>query len=238
SLSGFGAKCTADGTVDVGGACKSSTDCLGGLSCSGGKCLPTPPLVPPFGLPTWQGTACETDTGPAISYFRVPRGTGDKDFYRLPFPNDIRMKNGHPDLSGYPTPGTELLGFDAVDRYLRAIEADNDGFSAYSTVFFRFSKPFDVTQTVDVPDGGPDGGSQRVTRYGMDYVDLTTGPDFGTPALNGMYWLLDYGRNGYICPNYFALRMLEGHPLKAGHTYGVILHDYITVNPSGAPIGQ
>jgi len=221
TLSGFGATCGPDGKVDVGGSCMTSADCLGGLACMGGKCNVVPPGLPPFGFPTWPGAKCETDTGAPISYFRVPRGSGDLDFYRLPFPNDIRMKNGHPDLTGHPTPGTELLGFDPVDRYLRAIEADNDGFGPYSTVIFRFNSQFRVS---------PAGGS-------VTYVDVTAGADFGMQALNGMQWLLDFGRNAYICPNYFAVRMLDGQTLKAGHTYAVIVHD-VNVDPSGAPIGQ
>src|SRR5439155_27339102 len=118
ALVGFSAKCAPEGTVDVGGACKTSSDCFGGLACLGAKCTVPLPGIPPFGLPTWPGESCDADDAAAISYFRVPRGAGDKDFYRLPFPNDIRTKNGHPDLTGHPKPGTELLGFDPVDRYL------------------------------------------------------------------------------------------------------------------------
>jgi hypothetical protein len=222
SLSGFGAKCTPEGTVDVNGACKTSAECFGGLACLVGKCTVTPPSIPPFGVPTWPGATCEADTGAAISYFRVPRGAGDKDFYRLPFPNDIRTKNGHPDLTGHPTPGPELLGFDAVDRYLRAIETDNDGFSPYSTVLFRFNTQFDL------PD--------PKTTVGIDYVDVTAGPDFGTAAGNGgLWWLADYGRDAYICPNYLAVRTLDGYTLKSGHTYAVILHG-MTVHGNGGPV--
>ena len=117
------------------------------------------------------GEKCEEETGAPISHFRVPRGSGDKDFYRLPFPNDIRMKGGHPDLSGHPSPGSELLGFDPVDRYLRAIEAENDGFGPYSTVFFRFNTAFDFTHVegkssltyVDVTKGDAAYGSAEAT---------------------------------------------------------------------------
>jgi hypothetical protein len=221
TLSGFAARCAPDGKVDVGGSCTTSAECLGGLACTGGKCNVVAPGLPPFGYPTWPGAPCETDTGPPISYFRVPRGVGDFDFYRLPFPNDIRTKNGHPDLGGHPTPGKELLGFDPVDRYLRAIEADNDGFGPYSTVLFRFNSQFRIS---------PGGAS-------VTYVDVTKGADFGTQALNGMQWLTDFGRNAYICPNYLAVRMLDGQTLKAGHSYAVILHD-VAVEPSGAPVGQ
>ena len=33
----------------------------------------------------------------------------------------LRVKAGHPDLTGHPSPGPELLGYDVVDRYLRVL---------------------------------------------------------------------------------------------------------------------
>jgi hypothetical protein len=224
AIVGFGAQCAPEGKGDVAGACKTSGDCLGGLACYAGACKITVPGTPSFGFPTWLGETCEAGAGAPISYFRVPRGKDDKDFYRLPFPNDIRMKNGHPDLTGHPSPGSELLGFDPVDRYLRALETDNDGFGPYSTVFFRFNTQFDVTK--------------EMGKTSIDWVDVTKNdPDFGNGAANGMQWLLDYGSNKYICPNYLAVRLLTGQTLKAGHTYAVLIHD-ITMVPNGGPVGQ
>jgi hypothetical protein len=226
SIVGFGAKCGPEGTGDFKTACKTSTDCLGGLVCSSGVCNVPIPGAPSFGFPTWAGETCEKDSGPAISYFRVPRGVGDKDFYRLPFPNDIRTKNGHPDLTGHPTPGTELLGFDQVDRYLRAIEAENDGFGAYSTVFFRFSTQFKVLP-----------GGQNMPSS-ISVVDVTkSDPDFGQNYPVGTQWLSWFGGSKYICGNYLAFRLANGALYKPGHTYAVFLHD-ITLDPNGGPIGQ
>jgi hypothetical protein len=226
SIVGFGAQCAQEGSGDVKSACKTSTDCLGGLACYAGTCNVTIPGTPSFGFPTWAGETCEQDSGPPISYFRVPRATGNKDFYRLPFPNDIRTKNGHPDLTGHPTPGSELLGFDPVDRYLRAIEAENDGFGAYSTVYFRFSAQFKLLP----------GGVNTPSSFGI--VDVTKNdPAFGQPYPTGTQWLSWYGGSKYICGNYAALRLADGTLYQPGHTYAVYLHD-VTLAPNGGPIGQ
>jgi hypothetical protein len=222
AIVGFGTQCAPEGSGDLKAACKTSTDCLGGLACLSGACNVTIPGVPTFGFPTWQGETCEKDSGPALSYFRVPRATGNKDFYRLPFPNDIRTKNGHPDLTGHPTPGSELLGFDPVDRYLRAIEAENDGFGGYSTVYFRFSSQFTLLP-------GPATSSFAV-------IDVTKNdPEFGHTFGNGSQWLSWFGGSKYICGNYAALRLVDGTVYKPGHTYAVYLHDVL--DPNGAPMG-
>ena len=59
----------------------------------------------------WQGTKCPVvaDNDTKQSYFEVPRGGKPLDeFYALPFPNDIRLKDGHIDLSGHPTGAGQL----------------------------------------------------------------------------------------------------------------------------------
>jgi hypothetical protein len=165
NLVGFTGKCQPDGTVDIGGKCGGNADCFAGLACADGTCTPLPPNPngnPPIGLVTWKGETCADDMGPTKAYFHVPRGMGDGDFYRLPFPNDVRKKNGKLDLSGHPTPGAGLVGFDPVDRYLRDLEQNADGFSVYPTVLFRFSAGVDfeslkgsgVVRFVDVTPAG------------------------------------------------------------------------------------
>lgn len=210
NLVGFSAQCQPEGMVDVGGACMKSGDCFGGLACANGKCTPLPPNPmggPPLGIPTYTGETCTPDdAGPTKAYFRVPRGSGDGDFYRLPFPNDVRMKGGHPDLTGHPSPGSGLLGFDPVDRYLRDVEKNTDGFSAYPTVFFRFSA------AVDFASLKADG----VVRM----VDVTPG---GMGNDLGYYWSATTAANKYLCQNNLTLRPPTGAPLAPGHTYAVFI---------------
>jgi hypothetical protein len=209
NLEGFTAVCEPEGTADVGGTCKKSGDCFAGLACADGVCTPLPPNPngkPPLGIPSWKGADCTDDSGAVKAYFRVPRGSGDGDFYRLPFPNDVRMANGHPDYSNHPTPGTYLLGFDPVDRYLRDVEKNADGFSAYPTVYFRFS-----------------GGIDFETLKGSGVVRMVDITPTGTGDDIGYYWSATTARNKYLCQNNVTLRPPQGSPLEPAHTYAVLI---------------
>mgnify|MGYP000358423027 CR=1 FL=1 len=151
-LQGVSATCQTNGTADIGDVCSSPSTCLGGLSCTPASpspvCtslapLPTnsPPPLPSVGV--WAGVTCAEDNDAPRAYFDVPTDSElDGDFYRLPFPNDVRRTATGLDLSGHPTPAT-ALNIDAIDRYLRAAEQDLDGFSTNPVVFFRFSRRFD-----------------------------------------------------------------------------------------------
>jgi len=213
-LEGLSAQCEPQGMMDVGGACTTSANCLGGLACMSGACQPLPP-VPDGGLapiafpPTWAGETCADVSGPTQAYFRVPRGKDDGDFYRLPFPNDVRNTNGQISLSNpnHPTPGPALLGYDVVQRWLSDIEATVDGFSAYPTVLFRFSAGIDLNGTFK--------GSGVVS-----WLDITTP---ATPHTLGLTWYATTARNAYICDNWLGVRPQTGVPLTPGHTYAVIL---------------
>jgi pimeloyl-ACP methyl ester carboxylesterase len=203
-------QCTPEGVGDVGAKCTTGADCLAGLGCNLGSCAPYPPVPeggPPIALPSWFGETCSDPTGATQAYFRVPRGTDDGDFYRLPFPNDVRNDAGKISLAGHPTPGSGLLGYDLVDRWLRDLEATVDGFSTYPSVYFRFSATVDIGGTLKM-DGA------------VRFVDITH-PQ--TPVDLGFNWNATTGRNAYICNNWMAVRPPRGQPLTPGHTYAVIL---------------
>ena len=218
-LEGFSGRCRAGGNGDLGDACVRETDCLAGLSCTTGTdgtpvCL-SPPGIPagdggivaPPSLPYWPGESCGSDGDPARAYFDVPGAGTDGDFYRLPFPNDIRRTAEGLDLSGHPSPGT-VLPIDIIDRYLRAAEADQDGFATNPVVFFRFSQPYDW-----------DSLAEQFRLVDIDPASPNYGEDVGNVA-----WLTTSGSlSKYICPNWFALRTAHGHPLAPGRTYAVIL---------------
>jgi pimeloyl-ACP methyl ester carboxylesterase len=215
NIVGFGAVCQPEGTKDVGGQCTANGECFGGLACAGGQCAPLPPgPIVPIAVPTWKGVECKDDT-PLAAYFRVPRGSEDGDFFRLPFPNDVRRDaaSGHPTLSGFPTPGSDLLGFDVVDRYVKDVEANADGFSSYAAVVMRFSGEINFDSLK--PDG--------VVRL----IDLTTGDPLG------LYWAATTGRGAYVCNNSIAIRPRQGEPYKPGHKYATILTTAAKANGGG-----
>ncbi len=193
------------GTADAGDACDGAADCQMGLACMpDGVCA-----APQW----WEGTDCsasESDDGPARAYFEVPaEGSPLVEFYRLPFPNDIRFHNGHLDLDGHPAPVSQAAG-DVLERYLNVIEETATGFSPNQAVLFRFSVPLDFD----------------TLRLGQDptvyLVDITPGsPGYGMGGNISVF--TTSGRGRYICQNWMSVRPQAGWPLRAGDTYAVVV---------------
>ncbi|HVU00481.1 MAG TPA: hypothetical protein VHE30_01970 [Polyangiaceae bacterium] len=241
---GLAAQCIAEGSVDVGGGCATSGDCFAGLVCapsaasldsgaqSPGSCAPLsgPADVPPvsFGIPTAPKLDCEKPTqGTVSAYFEVPGtasadGGGGYDFFRLPFPNDARVTNGKLDLSGFPTPGTFLLGYDPVQRYVDAVSANMTGWSAYTTVLFRFNGELD-RKSINFVEG---------QQSPVEFLDIT---DPANPGNSGAGWLYSPSGGKYICPNWLGVRRHEGDVLTPGHTYAVLLYNALR-NVNGIPV--
>ncbi|MDB4933949.1 MAG: hypothetical protein JWP87_921, partial [Labilithrix sp.] len=217
NATGLSAECQAEGAADVGAPCKTSTDCFGGLLCGAGTCVAPPPSTgaPPVAISSFAGVACSDDPGPVRSYFRVPRGQDDGDFFRLPFPNDVRRKNGKLDLSGFPTPGADVLGYDLVDRWARYTEESATGFSAYPTVIVRFA-------------GSPDFNTFKAMGV-VRMVDVTSGSD-GADVPFG--WAATSAKTKYVCENALTARPAPGFALEQGHTYALFI-----TNAAKAPGG-
>lgn len=216
NIVGFSTQCQPEGNKDVGGACNVAGDCFGGLVCADKICIAPPPGPPPLAIPGFKGVLCEDETALGVTaHFRVPRANpDDKDFFRLPFPNDIRRVGGKLNLSNFPTPGSDLLGFDLVDRWARYLEQTGAGWSAYPTVTFRFSGEIDF-ESLKVA------GATR-------YVDLTDQTDIG----HG--WSGTTGRTAYVCPHHLSFRPQTGVPLKQGHTYAVLMTNAAKAKGGGA----
>jgi hypothetical protein len=129
------------GTKTLGQSCESVTDCALGLICVQDKCE---------AVTLWSGMECAEDSDPLRGYFEVPRtGETPAEFYRLPFPNDIRLSDGKIDMSGHANPGTPMFPEygDVVGNFLTAIGEDLDGFGVNQAVFFRVSKAFNLNST-------------------------------------------------------------------------------------------
>jgi len=210
----------------LGAPCESNAECMGLL------CLPDPadpdedvcrgpgdgPLgEPPLFPPTWAGADCPDPVdGETVAHFRVPRsGDDDEDFYRLPYPNDIRRRESGLDLSGHPSPGT-VLPIDLVGRYVETAEQDLDGFAVNAAVWFRFSAPVALDSLRD-----PDAGNAPRLRL----VDLD---DPGAPD-EPIQWLWTSGSvTRYVCNEWVGVRTRSGRPLREGRTYAVIVERGVT----------
>jgi hypothetical protein len=207
AIIGLGLTCIPEGVGDVGNDCATSVDCFGGLACLADECSVPPPGLSPLGQP-WQGVECaEPVTNDVKAYFEVPGADGadEADFFRLPFPTDVRKNGQKLDLSGFPTPGAGLLGVDPVQLYVDAITANDAGWGTNPTVLFRFSGAFDFATF------GADS---------LQFIDVTE------PALgHSVGWRRFYtdARTNYVCDNFVAVQPPLGRPLEPGHTYAVYI---------------
>lgn len=206
--------CQADGAGDVGEQCRHLNECGAGLSCVGdgdeNHCSPTGITDVTPGL--WSGVICDAPDGGAVrAYFEVPGAsealTGD--YFRLPFPNAVATNAaGAVDLTGFPTPGVNpLVGIDPVAPYVNAAQG-TVGFSASSTVHFRFS-------------GGVDFNSFSVPGA-LEWVDIT---DPTAPVHSGMGYRFSPSRSNYTCHNTLSIRRPDTDPMRPGHTYAVWFSD-------------
>lgn len=190
------------GTKLAGEDCDTSADCSFPFACGfSGKCIT---------VRTYAGTDCSAPkdiTGDFRAFFEIPRKDKPvKEFYRLPFPNDIRKKaSGFVSLAEHPNPG-DLLGADLVTKYLKAIETEMKGFGTHHTVYFRFSKDLDFNSLK------LDGAKPALVSY-----NLTSGGALGRRvSYNG-------GRGKYICHHYLTVRPFRDTPLLPNQTYAVLL---------------
>jgi hypothetical protein len=222
-LSGLRGTCQSEGNGDVGGECELAVDCLAGLVCVSGTCS-APSLGALSGAVGWSGVDCPAaEEGPVRAYFEVPgaEGADEGDFFRLPFPNDARRSaKGRLDLSGFPTPGVGVLGFDPVMRYVEAIEAADRGWGTYPTVIFRFSGVIDAESLKS--DGK------------LSFVDISADEAQRQPSA-GWEWQYTSGPNAYVCGSRLLVRRPAGAPLVPGHVYAVYFSTGV-LDPDGEPV--
>jgi predicted esterase len=207
-------QCTKRGRLELGVACKKQSDCLAGLFCgrnpldatSGDVCVGGVALrAEPVSASHWDGVRCSEDAKTPVAYFEVPRAGASKDFYRLPFPNDVRRRDGGIDLSDHPRPPADALPETAA-RFIEAA-GSVDGFATNPVVYFRFSQAIDAGNL-----------SLNTVRI----VDITKGsPEYGQKA--SIAWGPAERQSHYICPHWLALHRPLGLPLRPGTTYAALI---------------
>jgi pimeloyl-ACP methyl ester carboxylesterase len=198
------------GTKIAGDTCAGEGECALGLLCLLGKCQ---------ALTFWSGATCAPDDGALRPYFEIPRGgKALGDFYRLPFPNDIRLTaEGTVDVMQHPDPGVVLPEpyTDVVKSYYEQIKKDVKGFGVNTAVYFRFSKQIDFA-TLTLQGTDPT----------VQFIDITkTSPGYAKGV--GLLLGASTGRGKYICENWMNVRPTVGQPLRAKTTYAVLLRSGI-----------
>lgn len=200
----------ADGgpaAVDAGGA--SDGGQLASDLATGEAGEPAPePVIPDRAA--IHSAGCPAEEPMARVFFDIPRaGDASDDFFRLPFPNDIRQRNGRLFLADFPRPFT-FPGFDILDRVVRGIESEQLGYGPNPVVTFRLSRPaaFDL-------------GTGAATPGAVRFINLTEAtPQYGTVIAHR----LATGTPGiYLCPRNLLVLRESAAPLLPGHTYAVVI---------------
>ncbi len=154
-------------------------------------------------------------------------------FFAAPFPSeDLRTSTGGVDLSGYPNPAGNTL----VSECLALIQADADGFSETSGVFFSLTGTPDVSRLPDLHTSV----TPAAAVFLMD-VDPSS-PDHGRRLPVSVHFQPSGGPYG--AANLLTVLPLQGIPLRPTTLYAAVvtrsLHDAggnpLAVDPSMAAI--
>ncbi|MCB9679552.1 MAG: hypothetical protein H6737_30885 [Alphaproteobacteria bacterium] len=194
------------GTSGIGQACTTADDCQSALSCYEDVCIG-------FEMPRWEGIECPGSDPPFRVHFEVPRGpAGHLDYFRLPFPNDIRVSGGTVDIAEYPVSGFGFLGSGDISAGIVASYGTAfPGFGPNQPVILR-TATYPTFDTVLV--GLPGEGS-------VSLVDITEGtPQYGTRHPTG--WKVTSGVP-YMCDPWVSLYPSVGRPFLANHTYAAVI---------------
>ncbi|MGM0578727.1 MAG: hypothetical protein ACQEXJ_23595 [Myxococcota bacterium] len=218
---GFTGVCAEAGDGDVDATCEARSDCMAGLRCDDeGTCRPGSVVfgARPFGGPECQPV--DEDEGPPRVYFELPRGDV-QEFFRLPYPNDVRLTDGTMDLRGFPTPGVGFVGFDPVQRFVEAAGQVQRGASTVPTVFLRFSEVMDFSSV----EGNPNNDAGRPVTLRFVNIDPDS-PRYGRGL--SYSWHITDGGGKYVCPRYVAATVPWHAPLEPETTYAVVVSEGAT----------
>ena len=206
---GLAGYCQSSGEGDIGASCTKRGDCLAGLKCGPfGECAPGK-----LGLDVelWAGRECEAAKGQPRVYFEIPPSPST-EFFRLPFPNDLRVVDGKIDMSFFPTPGVGLMDVDLPKRLVEAIEEGQEGFSNVPAIFFRFSAAVDLS-TIETTGDEPNVQLVDVDPLSEGYGDR-----------HGYSWYASAGKGSrYMCSHWLTMQSSWKHPLKPSNRYAVVL---------------
>jgi predicted esterase len=139
--------------------------------------------------------------------------TATRDFYAIPFPNDLRMgADGTVDLTSYP----RTIG--KVAEYIDTIDADLRGFGENAGAFFRFDAALDPASLPADYAASLDPSSSV---YLVDITPSSPTYDKRTPVKTRF---TEFAYD-FIGPNWIAALPFPGLPMREKTTYAAIVTD-------------
>nr|MBA3502916.1 hypothetical protein [Deltaproteobacteria bacterium] len=102
---------------------------------------------------------CADPSSTSAVAFDLEGPLANDTFWDLPFPSDLRLADGRPDLTGFPNPRTLPVVVD-----LLSTAKDRRGYPVMPTAWFRFREPTAVAASaallVDIDEASPERGTQ------------------------------------------------------------------------------
>jgi predicted esterase len=143
----------------------------------------------------------------------APAEAGE-DFFALPFPSDLRLKQGTFDLSRLPA-ATGQPG-----RYAKFLDRKIAGAGTSSAVYFRFTAPLDKASLPQHP------GESLAPDASVFLVDVTPGsPTYAKRVPVRVDFHAEAGN--FIGANWLTLRPIPGLALRQDTTYAALVTDRV-----------
>ena len=138
-------------------------------------------------------------------------------FWSFPFPSDLRVLEGRPDLTGYPNPGASPL----LDEYIAFGTEHLEGFGLNSPIWMRFDGE------VVLPTFGEAAIRDSRDCLGpLRIVDVTPdSPSYGLCTPLRWQWIDGMNTDPFVDANTAVLAPYWGFPLRSNTTYAAYLVD-------------
>lgn len=164
--------------------------------------------APEDAAPRWTDPWADQPSGVAASYTYDPA-----DLFALPFPHDVRLKQGGGlDLSGFPNPNHAQV----FQNYIDYASEFMHGFSANGAIYVRFDGLIDLKRLPATEQSAAPGSPVWIVDVG------------GDPSTRGSRVPFEWRWHGqdlsvYEPDNLLAVRPVFGFPLAEGHTYALVV---------------
>jgi predicted esterase len=167
------------------------------------------------------GAACSSPPG-ATARFELPRaGDPPSEFYALPFPNDLRLRDdGTVDLDDHVRPN------ELIDLYLDTISTVTRGFGTNAALFVRFSAELDpASLPADAAASLEDDAAVMLVDVDPD------SPERG--ARTPLLFRFSPFEGESIGDNWLGCLPYPGRPLRPATTYALLLTDRLRAADGG-----
>ncbi|HVY45294.1 MAG TPA: hypothetical protein VHB21_05415 [Minicystis sp.] len=161
--------------------------------------------------------------GATRAVFTIPRQGQTPSFFDLPWPSELRRRDGRPDFAGFPGEGAPIAG-----EYVATAARDVDGFSIAPVVYVRFDGAMAASRL-------PRPEATRAPSSPVLLVDVDpASPERG--ALYPLEFRLFGAGNRFVPANTLAIKPVAGFVLRPGTLYAAVVRRALG-DAAGRPLG-